>query len=391
MIIPDRKKVAVFLSIFAAGLLLGRYLVPAGNGPMQFLSVQNGQRQLVFPTFWEAWDQLHKNFIGTIDDQKLFYGAVEGMVQAAGDPYTAFADPADTKSFEESLEGSFSGIGVEIGVRNNLVSVIAPLEGSPAKQAGLREEDVIIAVDKHPITGDMTLDQVVRQIRGPKSSSVTLTIARKGEDATKDYSIVRDTIAVESVKLKMDGGIAELTITSFNSDTADRFARLARQVVAQHVQGIILDMRGNPGGFLEAAVQISSEFIDSGTLVVAEKGKETKDHKAKGTPVLKNIPLVVLVNKGSASASEIVAGALQDDLHVPIIGTKSYGKGSVQQFIKLDDGSSLRVTVAKWFTPSGRSINEQGIEPTVAIDQNFDTPEDEQLNKAKEEIQKLIK
>lgn len=388
---PKRFRGLIIILVLAAGILIGRYVVPA-NGPLAPRVVEkNGQRQMVFPTFWEAWDKLHDNFINPLDDEKLFYGAVEGLVEGAGDPYTVFADPDETKLFDESLQGSFSGIGIEIGVRNDVITVIAPLDGSPAKKAGIREEDIIIAVDKKPITGDMTLDQVVRQIRGPKGTSVTLTIARKDEEATLDFTMTRDTIEVESVKLKMDGEIAEIEITNFNGDTATRFANMAKQVKREGKRGIILDLRGNPGGYLESAVQVSSQFLDSGTLVVTEKGKQDKEHNAKGAPLLKGIPVVVLVNKGSASASEIVAGALQDQLKVPIVGTQTFGKGSVQVFEKLKDGSSMRITVAKWFTPSGRSISDQGIEPTVKVEQDFDTEEDEQLNRAKEELLLLTK
>ncbi len=394
--LPTRRKLSTLIAIalvFATGLFVGRYLIPAGElgfSPLRFVSVEDGERKLTFPTFWEAWDTLHNNFIGELKDEDLFYGSVAGMVRAAGDPYTVFAPPSDTKQFEETIEGSFSGIGIEIGARGGVITVIAPLEGSPAYQAGVREGDAIVAVDGEPITQDTTLDSIVQKIRGEKGTSVTLTIVHKGDTKTEDITIIRDTISIESVRMKIEDSIAHLKITNFNGDTASGFTAAARQAQQSDVRGIVLDMRGNPGGFLQAAVDISSLFLEPGTLVVSERGKQSKEYKAEGSALLKDTPVVVLVNEGSASASEIVAGALHDQRSAPIIGTKTFGKGSVQEFIKLNDGSSLRVTIAKWFTPSGRSIDEQGIEPTVAVEDNKETEDDEQLLQAKKELAELI-
>lgn len=384
----------VGLLVFSAGLFIGRYLIPASElqySLPQFVSVEEGKRQLIFPTFWEAWDKLHDDFIGDLDDQDLFYGAVAGMVRAAGDPYTVFSPPAETKQFEETIKGSFSGVGIEIGVRNGLVTVIAPLEGSPAQKAGVLEEDVIVAVNKEPVTQNTTLDEVVRKIRGPHQEEVVLTVVHKGSPQPEDISIVRDTIAIESVRLNIEDSVAHLTITNFNGDTAKQFTDKSREVAKAGVKGIVLDLRNNPGGFLEAAVDIASGFLEKDTLVVTEKGSQNKEYTTSGKATLKGIPTVVIVNGGSASASEILAGALHDQLNVPIVGTQTFGKGSVQEFIKLSDNSSLRVTIAKWFTPNGRSINEEGIEPTVVVEQNRDTEEDEPLLKAKEELLKLVK
>lgn len=394
--LPTRRKLPTLVAImllFAAGLFVGRYLIPAGElqySRLRFVSIENGERQLTFPTFWEAWDILHNSFIGELKDEDLFYGSIAGMVRAAGDPYTVFAPPADTKQFEETIEGSFSGIGIEIGIRGGIVTVIAPLEGSPARKAGILEGDAIAAVDDEPLTQETTLDQVIRKIRGEKGKAVKLTVVHKGENKTEDLLIIRDTITVESVRMKVEEGVAHIKITNFNGDTASRFTAAARETLQAGVRGIILDLRGNPGGFLQAAVDISSLMLEKEKLVVSERGKQKKDYFADGNAILKDIPIVILVNEGSASASEIVAGALQDQRNTPIIGTKTFGKGSVQEFVKLSDHSSLRVTIAKWFTPSGRSIDEQGIEPTVIAEDNRDTEEDEQLLRAREELSKLI-
>lgn len=386
------KKILLSLFFIAAGLAVGRYIVPATPlAPLTFISEENGQRQLLFPTFWETWDKLHENFNGQLDDKKLYYGAVAGMVQAAHDPYTTFQDPEETKRFDETLSGSFSGIGVEIGVRNNLVTVIAPLADSPAQKAGLRSEDIIIAIDKTPITADSSIDDVVQRIRGPQGRSVTLTIVHKGDQSPTDITVVRQTISVESVKLDIAHDIAHVTITSFNGDTASRFKEAARKMAAAHIRGIVLDVRDDPGGYLQAAVDIVSQFVDSGSLVVTEKGQENREYRTTiGQGLLKNIPVVVLINKGSASASEIVAGALLDTKQAPVVGVKSFGKGSVQQLLHLKDGSSLKVTIAKWYTPSGHSIHEQGIEPTVVVEADKDPAKDVQLERAQEELKKLI-
>lgn len=395
--IPSGSKLSrsiIALLIFLIGLFIGRYLLPAGElkqyDSLQFQTVEQGKRQLIFPTFWEAWDTLHDNFIGDLDEKDLFYGAVAGMVRSAGDPYTVFSPPADTKQFEETIEGSFSGVGIEIGMDNRAVTVIAPIDGSPAQKAGILQGDIIVAVDEEGITQDMTIDDVVQRIRGKKGESVKLTVFHKDGTKPEDIDITRGTIEIVSVKLEMIEGVAHITINSFNGDTAKKFNDIAHQVQNSEAKGIILDLRNNPGGFLQSSVDIASRFLDKDLLVVSERGNNNKEYKASGSTVLKDIPVVILVNGGSASASEILAGALNDQLGSLIIGDKTFGKGSVQEFIKLSDESSLRVTVAKWYTPNGRSIDEEGIEPTIEISQDRETKQDEQLIKALEEIQNLI-
>lgn len=388
------SKAAAVLLLFLAGLFVGRYVVPAGEfstQPLQFVAVKEGERELVFPTFWEAWDVLHNDFINKdkIEDKSLFYGAVSGLVNAAGDPYTVFSDPQTTKQFEENIEGSFSGIGIEIGMREGSITVIAPLEGSPAETAGVRSGDTVLAIDDKPIDSEETLDDVVNRIRGPKGSAVKLTVLHKDENAPAEVSIIRDTIHIESVKVETKDGVAHLRISSFNGDTAAQVKQAMSEAARAQIKGVIIDVRNNPGGFLESAVEIASVFLDPNTIVVSERGDQNKEYRSKGQPILKNVPVVALMNGGSASASEILAGALRDQRHALLIGEKSYGKGSVQEFKKLDDGSSLRVTVAKWFTPAGHSIDEAGLEPDVAVEDNRDTLGDEQLDRAAKELQTL--
>ena len=386
------QRVGVTALVLLAGVFVGRYIVPAtlpGQSTIfELVSSQQSQRQFVFPTFWEAWDVLHENYIVNLDDKNLFYGAVAGMVRATGDPYTVFSTPEDSKQFQETLSGHFSGVGVEIGVENGLIKVIAPLTGSPAQQAGVLAGDIIVGVDDAAITPDMTLDEVVQKIRGPLGSTVVLKVVREGEEEPIDISIKRDTIQIESVRSTTENGIVHLSLLSFNGDTTKQFTSLAQQLQEQDIKGLVLDLRNNPGGFLQTSVDIASFFLEQGTDVVSEEGRKEgkKVYTTKGQPLLADIPLVILVNEGSASASEILAGALADHKQVPIIGTQSFGKGSVQELITLKDGSSLRVTVAKWFTPSGRSIDDEGIAPTIEVKDNRDTEEDEVLQRALEEL-----
>lgn len=386
-------KLAGIVLAVAFGIFIGRYVIPAtaGQAPFQLTVSEDGQRQFVFPTFWEAWDALHSNYIGTFDDKDLFYGAVAGMVRAVGDPYTIFTDPEDSKQFRETLDGHFAGVGIEIGVRGGLVRVIAPLEGSPAKAAGIQAGDVVVAVDDEPVTPDSTIDEVVQSIRGPRGEQVKLTVARQeeSETTTHDFTITRDIITVESVTLEVvQDNIAHIRVSSFNGDTTGQFDAAVSRIASQDIAGVVLDVRNNPGGFLQTAVDIASEFLPPGTLVVTEKGSEETEHITRGVPRLGDVPVVVLINQGSASASEILAGALQDKRGIPVVGEKSFGKGSVQELVPFRDGSSLRVTIAKWFTPSGTSIDEAGIEPSVTVEDNDETDADEQLQSALEELKK---
>ncbi|MEX0650228.1 MAG: S41 family peptidase [Candidatus Andersenbacteria bacterium] len=384
------SRIGGVLLVLALGVFIGRYVVPAtldGAAPYRLLSTENGERQFAFPTFWNAWDALHGNFIGDLDDRNLFYGAVEGMVRATGDPYTVFSTPEDSKQFQENLKGKFSGVGVEIGVKDGLVTVITPLQDSPADQAGIEPEDIIVGVDDLTITSGTSIDEVVQHIRGEKGQEVKLTVIRPGENETREVTIVRDTIEVKSIESRMEeGDVGYVAIKSFGGETVLQFKQAARQLSGSGAKAIIVDVRNNPGGFLQSAVDISSNFLSPGTLVVSEKGKTDSPYRTKDQPQFSQIPVVVLINSGSASASEILAGALQEQIDATIIGTKSYGKGSVQELIPFSDGSSLRVTVAKWYTPNGRSIQDEGIVPDIEVEDDRETEEDEVLQRALEEL-----
>jgi carboxyl-terminal processing protease len=342
-----------------------------------------------FNLYWKVWNTLKDNYVdkGKLDDKTLFYGALKGLVAATGDPYTIFMDPKENQQFEDDLAGTFEGIGAEIGLKNEIITVVSPLNDMPAAKAGLQAGDQIFAINGTTTAG-MTVDEAVRQIRGPKDTKVTLTIFRKGEKDTKDYIITRGIIIVKSVKTELRAdGLYVISVSAFNNDTWGLFKEATTDVLAKKPKGLIIDLRNNPGGYLDTAVDMSSEWITEGPVVI-EKFSDTKQDKymTTGSAKLKDIPTVVLINKGSASASEIVAGALQDNKKATIVGEKSYGKGSVQSLIDLGDGSSIKITIAKWLTPNGLSINDQGITP----DQEVLIKEEDVKNEKDPQMQRAI-
>jgi carboxyl-terminal processing protease len=342
-----------------------------------------------FNLYFEVWNTLKSNHVdkNQIKDKDLFYGSLEGLAAATKDPYTVFMNPDLTKEFYGDLSGTFEGIGAEIGMRNDIITVIAPLDGMPAQKAGLRSGDKIYAIDGESALG-LTVNDAVKKIRGQKGTNVTLTIIR-GEGKPTDIKITRDQIFVASIKTEMRAdGIYVIKVSSFNSDTDELLKKAVAEIVAKQPKGIILDLRNNPGGYLESAVTMASEWIEAGPVVAEQFGENKRDeHFSNGSAKLKNFKTVVLINQGSASASEIVAGALRDYKKATIVGETSFGKGSVQTVKDLSDGSSLKVTIAKWLTPAGDSIDDKGIEPEIKVeltenDVNKDL--DPQLKKAVE-------
>jgi len=341
-----------------------------------------------FKLFWEAWDALKQSYVdrSKLTDKQLFYGALKGMVAAVGDPYTVFMDPQITKEFEDDLSGTFDGIGAEIGMKDDVLTIVAPLPGMPAEKAGLKAGDKIYAINGTSTTG-LSVDEAVRRIRGQKGTQVTLSIFREGFKAIKDFTVTRDSIVVKSVNTRMrDDGIYVVEVSNFNNDTLDLFNAAVREIVTKNPKGIILDLRNDPGGFLDTAIEMASEWIEEG-VIVSEKYSDTRidEHLSRGQARLKDFPTVVLVNQGSASASEIVAGALQDYERAKIVGKQTFGKGSVQTMQNLEDGSSIKITVAKWLTPKGRSISDEGIKPDIEVDlteDDFSKDKDPQMDKA---------
>ena len=368
------------------------------NVATQIINKNNSQPSSIdFGLFWTVLQKLEEKFVDQdklTDKSKLVYGAIAGMVEAAGDPYTVFLEPVESKKFEEQINGSFGGIGIEIGMRKNLLTVITPIKNTPAEKAGILTGDIIIKINDKDAT-NLKIDEAVTQIRGKKGTAVKLSIQRAGLKESKDFSIVRDEIKVPTVEWKLlDGNIAHLQIFSFNRNTEKDFNGIAKEILASKADRIILDLRNNPGGILDSAINIASWFLDSNQTVVIEKfadGTETALRTTKSAE-LKKYPIVIVTNNGSASASEILAGALRDNRGAKIIGETSFGKGSVQELVEFPTASgkaTLKVTIAKWFTPSGISISDNSIKPDIEVKR---TPEDieknldPQLDKAKEVI-----
>lgn len=373
--------VVLLVGVFTGGYALGRQRgLQAGLGagavldkampPPAYLS-----RDVDFKLFWDVWSTLQQKYVDRpVADTKLFYGALQGLVAGVGDPYTTFFDPQTAKEFNQELSGSFEGIGAEIGIRNNQIVVIAPLADTPAERAGLKAGDAILVIDGRDTAG-LALDAAVAAIRGPQGTAVKLLLRRATVAQPFEVAIVREKIAIQSVEFSMKAtpgsekpDIAYIKISHFNEDTVGAFNIVVDQALRQSPRGLILDLRNNPGGFLETAVEVASHWVSNGPIVTQQSGSgENAPYQAQGKASFKGLKTVVLVNAGSASASEIVAGALQDYGVATLVGEKTFGKGSVQELQELPDGSALKVTIAKWLTPQGRSINGAGITPDVEV------------------------
>lgn len=354
-----------------------------------------------FSLFWEVWNKVEEKFVDEkkLDAKKMYYGAIKGMVAAMEDPYTFFLTPDENKKSKDDLGGRFEGIGAQLGMKDNLIVIVAPLKNSPAMQQGLRAGDIIIKVDGASTQG-WTLNQAVGKIRGPGGTSVKLTINRDGKEM--EFTIKRETIKVDSIELTYEkgGSIAVIKINQFGETTNSEWDTAAAEVAQKYqngaVKGLILDLRDNPGGYLESSVYVASEFLPEGKMVVKQDStvEGERDYTVTRRGELQEIPMVTLVNGGSASAAEILSGALRDHKRTKLVGEKSFGKGSVQEALDLSQGAGLHVTVAKWILPNGDWIHGKGITPEIQVKNEVkegntmtrDT--DLQLNRAVEELGK---
>ncbi len=349
-----------------------------------------------FSLFWKVWELLKDKYVDRtgLDARELFYGAIDGMLAATGDPYTTFFSPEENREFNEDISGVFEGIGAEMGMKDNIITIIAPLEGMPAEKAGLLPGDKIVKIDDVASSG-YSLDEAVKRIRGAKGTSVKLTIFREGDEETRDITVERGIISVKSVRSETkEGNIAYIRVSRFGEDTDALFTEAVRKAASDQSEGVIIDLRSNPGGFLDTAVEMASFMLPSGQIVVIEEdgaGKR-KELKARGGDILSALPTVVLINEGSASASEILAGALSENRdNVTLIGKKSYGKGSVQELIPVGKDTAVKITVARWLTPEGHQINKAGISPDIEVGMTAEDREnkrDPQLDRALEELKK---
>jgi len=353
-------------------------------------NLEEGNLEAVdFSLFWDAWRVLKDKYVEAekIDNQNLIYGAIGGLLDALRDPNTVFLPPGDAKKFNEDISGEFSGIGAEIGIKNDQLSIIAPLKDTPAERAGLRPGDKIMKIDE-TVTAGLTVDEGVKLIRGKKGTTVVLTILRDEWEKPREISIVRDIIVVPTIDWKIiDNKIVYIQLFNFYEKAPLLFYQTALDLIFKNPAGLILDLRNNPGGYLDAAVNLAGWFLEPGALVVSEEFRsgEKQIFKARGSGFFKKLPMVILVNEGSASASEILAGSLRDNRGVKLIGEKTFGKGTVQELATLKDDSVIKITIAHWRLPGGQLIEKNGLEPDYEVGRTEDdikNEKDPQLDKA---------
>ena len=347
--------------------------------------VRTSNKTIDLSSVQKTYQELIANYDGKLDTQKLIYGANRGLVEAAGDPHTAYMDPDETKEFDKSLSGQIGGgIGAEIGLRNNKPTIIKPLENSPAQKAGIKAGEAIVKVNDEA-SSDWSVEKVVSKIRGEVGTSVKLTLLSGGQ--TREVSVVRQNIVSPAVESEIDGEIGILKVNRFGDDTVSLARKYASEFVEKGVKKVILDLRNNPGGTVGAAQGLLGIWLDNQIAMTERRGSEiVKTLRTTGTPILGNMKTVVLINGNSASASEITAGALREYGKATLAGQKSYGKGSVQIVLGLPGGSQMKVTEARWYTPKGKNIDKTGIEPDVKVDLSSDDVNnnvDPQMDKAK--------
>ncbi len=390
--------VAILLgSGFALGFKYGK-MFPQTITVSEVSGTSSGQPAAVnFGTFWESWDTINKNYLraSTVSAQDKVYGAISGLVGSLKDPYSIFLSPKDNEKFQEDVQGNFGGIGAEIGVKKDQLVVIAPLKDTPASHAGLKALDMILSINSSSTEG-MNADQAVKLIRGPKNTQVTLSILREGWDKPKDFKLTRETITVPTLDFTMkNGNIAYVQLYTFNANASYLFYNAVSKAAAAGAKGMILDLRDDPGGYLDVAVDLGGWFFPKNTLIVKEESRNgvSEEMRASGNATLADLPIVVLINGGSASASEILAGALRDNRGIKLIGEKSFGKGTVQQLIPLPDGSTMKLTIAHWVLPSGKILENGGLVPDIEVkitDDDVKNKKDPQLDKAIEVIKQEI-
>ena len=355
-----------------------------------------------FAPFWQAWKVLNDKFVAThstkvVTDQDKVWGAVQGLAAAYGDPYTAFFPPEESKSFNEEIKGNFEGVGMEVGMREGVLTVVAPLKDNPAYKAGIKSGDFIMKINGSS-TASLSVDEAIKLIRGPKGTTVVITVARKGVKDPIDFTLTRATINIPTVDTETIDGVFVIHLYNFSQDSANLFREALRKFVSSGSDKLILDLRDNPGGYLEAAVDMASWFLPTGKTIVTEdfgkvSGTPQDVYKSRGYNIFtKNLKFVILVNGGSASASEILAGALQQYNVAKLVGEQTFGKGSVQELLPITSDTSLKVTVARWLTPNGNWISEKGLTPDVVVpfvaDKN-DPKKDVQMDAAVAELNKL--
>ncbi len=351
-----------------------------------------------FAPFWTAWNILNEKYVspnGEITDQEKVWGAIKGLANSVDDPYTIFLPPSDAEIFNADIKGNFGGVGMEIGIRDHILTVIAPLKDTPAEKAGIRAGDKIVKIEDQ-LTTDFTTTEAVKLIRGKIGTPVNLTVSREEVVELIPITIIRGNIQIPTIKTEIKDDVFVISLYSFSAISPGLFRDALREFVESNNNKLILDLRGNPGGYMEAAIDMASWFLPAGKVVVSEnfgKNADGRSHRSRGYNVFNdNLKLVILIDAGSASASEILAGALSEHKIATLVGSKTYGKGSVQELINITDDTSLKVTVARWLTPEGNSISKDGLTPTVEIKldvDKFENGSDSQLEKAIEVVKGL--
>ncbi len=395
---PRTTIVAVLLIVvtlsYAVGYNRGEYKGSILGAQEGLLNTSEGEIEEVdFAPFWKAWSILDKDFVPTgtstvASNQERVWGAIEGMVDSLGDPYTVFFPPVESKQFAADIKGSFGGVGMEVGQEGGLITVISPLKGSPAEGAGLRAGDKVLRVDDKDVSR-LSVEEAVNHIRGPEGTTVTLTIGREGRTPF-EVDIVRQIINIPIIDTEeLEGGIFRISLYSFTENSAVLFRSALREFIESDSNKLILDLRGNPGGYLESALDMASWFLPAGTVVIREDrgaGKEENVYRSRGYDIFSdNLQMVILVDGGSASASEILAGALSELGKATLIGEKTFGKGSVQELLPVTSDTSIKVTIARWLTPKGNTISELGITPEIEVirtEEDFRAGRDRQLERA---------
>lgn len=346
----------------------------AGSGPLRsgiFAdNVGTGSKEGI-KKIETAMQLVKNNYVEGVDQQKLVDGAIDGMMNALGDPFSSYMGPETAQQFSEQIEGSFTGIGAEVSMENGNVVVVSPIKGSPAERAGIKPKDILLSVNGESFEG-LSLNEAVAKIRGPKGTKAKIKVKRAGSTNTLEYTIVRDDIALETVYARMEEGkVGVIEITEFSMNTAERFKQELANLEKQGMKGLVIDVRNNPGGVLQIVIEMAEHFVPKGKSIVQVEDKNKQREKTVSKGVGKTYPIAVITNKGSASASEILAGALQESADAKLIGEATYGKGTVQTSFsrEMGEGSLLKVTIAKWLTPNGEWIHKKGIEPDVAVSQ----------------------
>ncbi|MEO8637488.1 MAG: S41 family peptidase [Candidatus Taylorbacteria bacterium] len=382
-----------------AAFMGGVYAGHANYSPIDSLFSLSGKQALAsttsadFAPFWKVWDVINEKYVtpNKVTDQEKVWGAISGLAKSLGDPYTVFMPPEEAKSFETEISGNFEGVGMEVGIRDEMLTVIAPLKGNPAEKAGIKAGDKIIKIDD-TVASDLSVDKAVLLIRGPKGTAVTLTLIREGKSGSFEVKVMRDVITIPTIdkELRKDG-IYVIQLYNFSAVSPNLFNKAISDFVKTKSNKLILDLRGNPGGYLDASVDMASWFVPKGKVIVREDfgGKQEENiYRSDGRYTFGNtFKMIVLVDEGSASASEILAGALQEHGIAKLVGTKTFGKGSVQELVKITPDTNLKITIAKWLTPNGKSISEGGLTPDYEVKMSEDdikADKDLQMDKAVE-------